>query len=296
MTISDFHIAFKLELDKTNSLSYPSFEPEEIDYWLNNAIRKFVKTRAYGTNPKRLAFQQDQKRSDDLRSTFTDMVKVLTSNDLVDINTYIVQYPTDYWFGLGENVDITFNDALDISHTYTYDVTEATIDNYNSKLENSLSEYRLNNNKAKPIRFYNSDNTICLITDGNYTLSAYYLTYIKKPLVIDWYNPFKLLSTLVPNKQYAKGSIIWGTSGNLIKYYMTTIDNQSFANMQEVVDAVASNLVLDIPYTTVTSLTEYTYLPEHTHDEVIKLAVQMALENISDQRYQTYSSEVATME
>lgn len=296
MTISDFHIAFKLELDKTNSLSYPSFEPEEIDYWLNNAIRKFVKTRAYGTNPKRTSFQQDQKRSDDLRSTFTDMNRVITSNDLVDTNTYVVTYPTNYWFGLGENVDITFTDALNVSHTYTYDVTEATVDNYSAKLANSLSEYRLNNNKAKPIRFYNSDNTICLITDGNYTISTYYLTYIKKPLVIDWYNPFKLLDTLVVNKVYPKGSIIWSTSGNLVKYYMTTLESQSFASMQEVLDAVTTNLVLELPYNTVSSLVEYGYLPEHTHDELIKLAVQMALENITDQRYQTYSNEVATME
>jgi hypothetical protein len=37
-------------------------------------------------------------------------------------------------------------------------------------------------------------------------------------------------------------------------------------------------------------------LPEHTHDELVKLAVQMALENIEQPRYGTYSREVSTME
>ena len=37
MTISEMHLAFKLELDKTSALELPSFEPEEIDFWLNAA-------------------------------------------------------------------------------------------------------------------------------------------------------------------------------------------------------------------------------------------------------------------
>ena len=41
---------------------------------------------------------------------------------------------------------------------------------------------------------------------------------------------------------------------------------------------------------------EYTDLPEHTHQEIVKLAVQMYLESIADQRYTSYSNEVNTME
>lgn len=296
MTISDFHIAFKLELDKTNSLNYPSFEPEEIDYWLNNAIRKFVKTRAFGTNVKRLAFQQDQKRSDDLRTTYTDMVKVLSSNDIIEPNTYQFSYPTDYWFGVGETVDIIVIDALNNAKTYTYDVTEATIDNYNAKLENSLAEYRLNNNKAKPIRLYNSDNTILLITDGNYTISTYYLTYIKKPVKIDWFNPYLNMNIFETNKVYSKGDIIYAIVNNTIKYYYIPTTGLTFNSLIELTSAATLNIVQELTYIQVLPYIEYKYLPEHTHDEIIKLAVQMALENITDQRYKTYSNEVATME
>lgn len=41
---------------------------------------------------------------------------------------------------------------------------------------------------------------------------------------------------------------------------------------------------------------EWTDMPEHTHMEIVKLAVQMFLENQGDQRYQSYTNEVNSME
>ena len=37
-------------------------------------------------------------------------------------------------------------------------------------------------------------------------------------------------------------------------------------------------------------------LPVHTHDEIVKMAANMALENIEQPRYQTHMVEVGTME
>ena len=37
-------------------------------------------------------------------------------------------------------------------------------------------------------------------------------------------------------------------------------------------------------------------MPEHTHLEIIKLAVQAYLENQMNQRYNSYSNEINTME
>ncbi len=37
-------------------------------------------------------------------------------------------------------------------------------------------------------------------------------------------------------------------------------------------------------------------LPDHTHSEIVKIAANMALENIEQQRYQTHSMEVSKME
>lgn len=41
---------------------------------------------------------------------------------------------------------------------------------------------------------------------------------------------------------------------------------------------------------------EYTDLPESTHQEIVKLAAQLYLENRRDPRYNTYSNEIASME
>lgn len=49
-------------------------------------------------------------------------------------------------------------------------------------------------------------------------------------------------------------------------------------------------ITLDQPFV------NYTALPEHTHQEIVKLAVQMYLESTVDQRYTSYSNEVNTME
>ena len=63
MNITEMHRAFRLGLDKTQSLEYPDFLPEEIDFWLNEAIRAFVKTRYSGMNLKRESFEETQSRS-----------------------------------------------------------------------------------------------------------------------------------------------------------------------------------------------------------------------------------------
>ena len=68
MDIEAMHTAVKLELDKTSALELPAFEPEEIDLWLNTAIRKFVKTRYGGNNARNQSFEETQKRIDDLRT------------------------------------------------------------------------------------------------------------------------------------------------------------------------------------------------------------------------------------
>lgn len=67
MTVSELHTAFRLEVDYSNSLANPSFEPEEIDYWLNKAYLASVNQRMFGNNARGESFDQSQKREDDLR-------------------------------------------------------------------------------------------------------------------------------------------------------------------------------------------------------------------------------------
>jgi len=73
MTIEEFHIGFKFKLDKLDSSNYPNFLPEEIDLLLNEAQDRFVKQRYGINNNKRESFEQTQKRTDDLKELIRDV-------------------------------------------------------------------------------------------------------------------------------------------------------------------------------------------------------------------------------
>ena len=187
MTISEMHDAFKLELDKIESLQYPSFTTNEVDYWLNRAIREFVKTRYSGINPKREGFEQSQKRIDDLRTLVREVTVPCTITGAIKPNGYVLtdgfgnaQFSTAaYWLSLGEEVSITPTGSTAIRQG----VTEITYDEYTYELDNPYSTYRLHYGKAKPLRlFYN--NTIEFISDGTYTVDNAYIRYIKSPVEV----------------------------------------------------------------------------------------------------------------
>lgn len=292
MTYKEFHTAFNIQLDKAESISHPAFLSKEKDYWINTAIRNIVKTRFSGTNPLHKGFQQDQKRTDDLRFlvktatyktfyiTWTDggdpnfskgdivqytgtsgknsfyksKTNSNTSNPysngdwlfienmfilqhIVDTNIfYTDEFPNDYWFTLGENVDICekTTDNLNYPDGYkvpgkTMDVTECTIDNITSKANNSLSDHHLRNGKAKPLRLF-TDNQIQLYVDeADYYVDNYQLVYLAKP-----------------------------------KKFERTIANEDYI---------------------------YDGMPEHIHDEIVAYAVRLALGSIGDERYQIQSAE-----
>ena len=105
------HINFKLELDKSSALELPSFEPEEIDFWLNSAIRKFVKTRFTGTE-KNLGFEEHTKRIEDLRSLVNEAT--ISGASLIAGTRKPLSYVADistltgYWFSLGKEVKISY--------------------------------------------------------------------------------------------------------------------------------------------------------------------------------------------
>lgn len=235
------HIGVKQELDKTSALELPSFEPEEIDFWLNNAIRKFVKTRYSGNNPKGQSFEETQKRIDDLRPLLSKYFAVndqgtmgiLADGSLVYPNSYYIMLPIedstyggeDYWITIQEEVTISYS-----SSSYNAGIVECTHDEYRQKIEDPFSEHIIHYGKAKPLRLYLGD-YVYLITDGTYVLEDYILTYLRKP-----------------------------------------------AEVQVTATAVDCDL------------------PEHTHDEIVKLTVDMMLENIEQPRYRTHTVEVATME
>lgn len=225
--------AFELEINQLDkNISKPT--TSDIEYWLMAGLDKFIKTRYSGVNTSRNAFEQTQKRIDDLRTLVTSKTYSFTTYPEV----YTVTLPEDYMIALGETAVIFSYDACwpigpsGAPRTKNTDVLEATIETIDSKLQNTLSEHRLHGNSARPLRVFQG-NEIHLYTDNNYHIKNYILTYLRMPNKISLTsNPFN----------------------------------------------------------------EYKDMPAATHQEIVKIAASLYLENQADPRYKSYLNEVDTME
>ena len=173
--------AFELEINQLdNNITKPT--TSDIEYWLMAGLDKFIKTRYSGNNTSRRAFEQTQKRIDDLRTLVTRKVYQFTTYP----TEQIVTIPSDYMIALGETAVIfSYNPCWPVGpsgqpRTKNTDVLEATIENIDQQKQNSLSEYRLHGNNARPLRLF-MGNEIHLYTDGNYNIKNYILTYLRNP-------------------------------------------------------------------------------------------------------------------
>lgn len=144
-----------------------------IFFYINMALMEYIK-ELYKV------YQSNQEMSDKLRTITTTHV-YQSSDFTVHNNKYSTDYPEDYVYALGEQVYINIkNDKCPNLVTKTSDVIEATIETVDKRLADSLSEYHLRHNQAKPVRVY-TDNKIVLYTDGNYGIGKYSLTYLRYP-------------------------------------------------------------------------------------------------------------------
>lgn len=158
--------------------------------FINEAIDKFWKTRYSGLNFKQRGFEQDQKRTDDLRTLVTKHTYKDIDISKVNQEEYTVTLPDDYVILLGDTAGIAPADGItndcwekDSEGNYKVkysDTIEGTIETVDRIKENSLSEYHLKYTKAKPIKLM-QDNTITLYTDGQYKVAEYTIEYLKRP-------------------------------------------------------------------------------------------------------------------
>lgn len=107
MTIEEMHIAVNLGVQKIASFQADSLLPEEIDYELNTAMRRFISQRYHKQGNKyQRGFEQSQKRLDDLRHLVEDyttknssyMGVGYTSRTNGNIDIYRYKFPNDYMF------------------------------------------------------------------------------------------------------------------------------------------------------------------------------------------------------
>jgi hypothetical protein len=185
MTIAEMHLAWRMNLDKSGSLDVPSFLPEEIDFWLNAAIVRFVKTRFTGSD-KGIGFEGNKKRTEDLRTLIAGSDYSLTNGDNY-INSWRVDLSNlvERWFILDESVDIEYNKLGEPNSSIVkrQGITPCTLDTVQKHLEDPYSEHRLHYEEAKPLRLISNDR-VELITDGDYNIITYYMNHLKRPAVV----------------------------------------------------------------------------------------------------------------
>lgn len=225
MTIQDMHIAINLELDKTQDFEVAYMSPEQIDYWLNKAIKRMVKQRYTGNNFTGTSFEQTQKRIDDLRLVTyypqnADGSPIILPVTQVGEN-YYQQLPNDYWYLV--RLDITTQVGNCIADAQPgSQVKQDTV--------NTIQEDPFNRSYSEIPVYYIIGNNIVFPTDNSFVILGTTPYYIQRPVAVQLGSQYQVVST-------------------------------------------------DINCN----------LSDQIHDEIVDTAVVMLLENIEQQRLQTFS-------
>ena len=182
MTAEQMHIQFKMGLDKSDTLSNPNFEPEEINVWLNKAQDRFIKTR-YSHDLKQETFEETQKRTDDLREVIveetlppSDTQEPVKPNGVLFNLPGVVDHRPYYWFAINEECQIRYRNCKD---GYVYErkrVKPIQHDDYNKVIDDPFNKPT----RGKIVRLMH-DHYAELIGDGTYEIQTYILRYIKRP-------------------------------------------------------------------------------------------------------------------
>lgn len=183
MTNREMQSAFELEVVKHDSVEM--IESVTIFYWLNEAVTRITKDRYNGINGQE-SFEQTQKRTDDL-STLVKEERLYLVPGIEGVNkpnSHVATLPSDYWYTVDEEVQAQFPDITNTtSENVRVGITECDHNSYSRKVSDPYSEHIMHYEKAKPLRLY-KDNTVEVITDGNYQINFYYIRYIKKPITL----------------------------------------------------------------------------------------------------------------
>lgn len=175
MTIQEFHIGFDLEIDKTLDFELPYMSPEQKDYWLNKAQNRFISQRTFGTNPLGKAFEENEKRIDDLRTIVTRPTPI--SAVLSTTNVYTVSLPNDYQYLLRHQCTIT--------STKYGTKTLKGIQTKQDEIDMYIEDPFWGPSPLEPL-YYLLGNNLVYETVGLFTVSNATITYIRIPVRIQY--------------------------------------------------------------------------------------------------------------
>lgn len=225
MTVQEMHYAVDQGLQKVASSVYDYFLADEVDFWLNRAQERFIKQRLYrATDPKKIGFEGNVKRMDDLRMLITaDYTDGVTPDDTVDFINF--DLPIDYMFLVNARVTFHVNhcgeqvDTADPETTRDLRIVEQdkVYQHQQNPFAKTKAEY--------PLAVVFDDEVRVFQDNEKFILKTLHLDYLRQPVDIN---------------------------------LSTSVDCE---------------------------------LAEHTHHEIVDLAVKSIIEAIESPRYQTTSIE-----
>ena len=271
MKYIELQVAFELEINQIDSnLEKP--QSVDIEYWLNKGLEKFYKTRYSGLNYKQLGFEQNQKRIDDLRTLITTQYYTLDEGSWALIKEDSGKINLQYGGKLLQ--DDGFTDKIKVYSTDTFYVSLPN--DYVFLLGDTAGVIPT---KESDIKCAQKDSEGNVIPTYDNTLEANIETIdsIRRNTLSE--HVFKYLRAK-PIRLIENNNILLITDGNY------KVSNYKLQYLRKPIEIDIHSFPYD----------EYTDMPQHTHSEIVKLAVSMYLENQKNDRYTTYSTEVNLME
>jgi hypothetical protein len=187
MTIAEMHLAFALGYDSVATQGYPGFEVEEVDFFLNRAIERFVKTRYSGMNVLHQSFEDTQKRIEDLRTLVTN--NTLSSGSIIPgtahPNSFEYTLPdgtTDpKYYLMVSGMALIDRDECGVSvagrRVIIYQITH---DEYSTYLDDPFHRPSYDR-----VLILFEGNKIIFITDGSYNVTGFYMSYLRYATKVD---------------------------------------------------------------------------------------------------------------
>lgn len=185
------NIAFKERLDKAGSNSYAELSQYQRDFYLNQAVETFLKERYSGTNFRKEAYEETQKRTDDIRG-FVTKTTTTTFNNRNSYRPLVfsVDLPQDYMFFINSSLILKVGNCPEefgyVQRINTDEIDRAYLDGYNAPKKKRVLEWMMGNE-------------IYLGIGSNVSLKRYILEYISLPTLLV-YDP--ALTTPVTDGRY----------------------------------------------------------------------------------------------
>ncbi len=166
MDIKSWHQQIKVKLNSLDKQSFIRLQPEVVDIFINSSINDFINTLYKN-------FEETQEISDKLKP----LISIPTSLIIVSkIGYYLCNLPNDYYYHLSSTANITYKDK-----TYNVFVIKTQLDDKSKILNDPFNKpdenYVVTTFESNNVHVY-----------SKYTLKEYILTYLKKPIIVDYKN------------------------------------------------------------------------------------------------------------